>query len=109
MLCGPDTVPDLLGSPVPQGSEPPQSMPTPHNSLVDIIRMNAEGPKSVSGDSGSVQQHSMQDLPGFHRFVTHLERFSSDGRKAFARRTWAWLDRGGDDVIDNPAGRRRGG
>ena len=31
------------------------------NELADAIRTNAEGPKSASGDSGSMQQHP---LPG---------------------------------------------
>lgn len=39
MLCGPDKVPDLLAGPILRGSQPSQPEPTPHNSLVDIIRI----------------------------------------------------------------------
>ena len=30
--------------------------------LEDTIRTNAEGPKSASGDSGSMQQHSLPEV-----------------------------------------------
>jgi hypothetical protein len=31
------------------------------NDLEDVIRENATGPKSASGDSGSMQQHSLPE------------------------------------------------
>ena len=62
MLCGPDKVPDLLASPVLWGSQPSQPEPTPHNSLVDIIRENAAGPAEAHGDSGGVKQQPLPDM-----------------------------------------------
>ena len=69
MLCGPDKVPDLLASPVLWGSQPSQPEPTPHNSLVDIIQTNAEGPAEAHGDSGGMKQHSLQDQIAADRYL----------------------------------------
>jgi hypothetical protein len=30
--------------------------------LKDVIKQNAEGPRSASGDAGSMQQHSLPDM-----------------------------------------------
>jgi len=37
------------------------SSTTPHNSLVDIIKQNAEGPESAEADGVKVNQHSLPD------------------------------------------------
>jgi hypothetical protein len=37
--------------------------------LDDTIRTNAQGPKSASGDSGSMQQHSLQDQIAADRYL----------------------------------------
>ena len=37
--------------------------------LKDIILENARGPKKVSGDAGSVEQHSLQDQIAAERFL----------------------------------------
>ena len=37
--------------------------------LDDAIRTNAEGPKSASGDSGSMQQHSIPDQIAADRYL----------------------------------------
>ena len=42
---------------------------TPHNSLVDIIRENAEGPAEAQGDSGRVKQHSLADQIAADRYL----------------------------------------
>ncbi len=47
--------------------------PTPPSnesaSLKDAIAENAKGPKKVQGDSGSVEQHSLQDQIAAERFL----------------------------------------
>ena len=37
--------------------------------LKDVILENAKGPKKVTGDSGSVEQHSLQDQIAAERFL----------------------------------------
>ena len=37
--------------------------------LDDAIRTNAEGPRSASGDSGSMQQHSIPDQIAADRYL----------------------------------------
>jgi len=54
-------VSDLPGSPASGGFQASQPDPAPHNSLVDIIRENAAGPKRASGDAGSVEQHALSE------------------------------------------------
>ena len=73
MLCGPDNVFDLPWSPVLRGSQPTQSDLTPHNSLVDIIEENAQGPRSARGDVGEVQQHSLPDQIEADRYLAAQE------------------------------------
>ena len=69
MLCEPDNVLDLLGSPVLRGSQPTQSDPTLHNPLVDIIEQNAVGPAKASGDSGSIEQHKLADQIAVDKYL----------------------------------------
>jgi len=42
-------------------------------SLQDAIRENAAGPKRVQGDSGSVEQHSLQDQIAAAKFLASKE------------------------------------
>lgn len=37
--------------------------------LTDTIETNAEGPKRVTGDTGSVEQHSLQDQIAADRYL----------------------------------------
>jgi hypothetical protein len=39
------------------------------DSLVDIIEKNAEGPAKASGDSGSMEQHSLPDQIAADRYL----------------------------------------
>lgn len=48
------------------------------DSLVDIITDNATGPKSASGDAGSVQQHSLPDQIAADK---HLQSKKAMGNK----------------------------
>ena len=41
--------------------------------LEDVIRENASGPKRVQGDSGSVDQHSLQDQIAADRYLASKE------------------------------------
>ena len=49
--------------PIPPGDNPPPSQ------LKDAIIENALGPKKVSGDAGSVEQHSLSDQIAAERFL----------------------------------------
>ncbi|HBT76759.1 MAG TPA: hypothetical protein DEB39_07495 [Planctomycetaceae bacterium] len=48
------------------GPTPPSNEPS---TLKDAIAENAKGPKKVQGDSGSVEQHSLQDQIAAERFL----------------------------------------
>ena len=47
--------------------------------LTDAIRTNAEGPKSASGDSGSMQQHSITDQIAADRYLASKKASQSKG------------------------------
>jgi len=47
--------------------------------LTDAIRTNAEGPKSASGDSGSMQQHSIPDQIVADRYLASKNASRSKG------------------------------
>jgi hypothetical protein len=47
--------------------------------LDDAIRTNAEGPKSASGDSGSMQQHSLPDQIAADRYLASKRASQSKG------------------------------
>jgi len=47
--------------------------------LDDAIRTNAEGPKSASGDSGSVQQHSIPDQIAADRYLASKKAARAKG------------------------------
>ena len=48
-------------------------------SLDEAIRENAEGPKRAAGDSGSVEQHSLQDQIAADRFLASKKAAASKG------------------------------
>jgi hypothetical protein len=47
--------------------------------LDETIRTSAEGPKSVSGDSGSVQQHGIPDQIAADRYLASKKASRSKG------------------------------
>ena len=47
--------------------------------LTDAIRTNAEGPKSASGDSGSMQQHSLPEQIAADRYLASKNASQSKG------------------------------
>jgi hypothetical protein len=47
--------------------------------LDETIRTNAEGPKSASGDSGSMQQHSIPDQIAADRYLASKKAARSKG------------------------------
>ena len=47
--------------------------------LDDAIRTNAEGPKSASGDAGSMQQHSLPDQIAADRYLESKKAARSKG------------------------------
>jgi hypothetical protein len=47
--------------------------------LDEAIRTNAEGPKSASGDSGSMQQHSIPDQIAADRYLASQEGRTVEG------------------------------
>jgi hypothetical protein len=47
--------------------------------LKETILENAHGPKRVQGDSGSVEQHSLQDLIAAERFLQSKKAVQSKG------------------------------
>jgi len=47
--------------------------------LDETIRTNAEGPKSASGDSGSMQQHSIPDQIAADRYLESKKAARSKG------------------------------
>jgi hypothetical protein len=47
--------------------------------LSDVILDNAQGPKRVQGDAGSVDQHSLQDLITAERFLQSKKAVQSKG------------------------------
>ena len=61
------------------------SSPTPHNSLVDIIRQNAEGPKEASADGVNVQRHSLPDQIEADKYLASKTAVSKSPAKAFTR------------------------
>ncbi len=48
--------------------------------IIDAIKANAAGPKSVSGDSGSVQQHDLNSQIAADKHVAAAEGVKSKGR-----------------------------
>ena len=53
--------------------------------LDSTIRDNAAGPKRASGDSGSVDQHSLQDQIAADKYLAGKTAVSSNPAKAFVR------------------------
>ena len=53
--------------------------------LDSAIRDNAAGPKRASGDSGSVDQHSLRDLIETEKYLAGKTAVSSNPAKAFTR------------------------
>ena len=49
------------------------------SALKDAILENAKGPKKVSGDAGSVEQHSLQDQIAAERFLASKEATRKPG------------------------------
>jgi hypothetical protein len=47
--------------------------------LDDTIRTNAQGPKSASGDSGSMQQHSIPDQIAADRYLESKKAAQAKG------------------------------
>jgi len=47
--------------------------------LTDQIRENAQGPRRASGDSGSVEQHSLQDQIAADRYLASKEAAKRKG------------------------------
>lgn len=43
------------------------------SNLEDTIRENASGPKKATGDSGSIEQHSLQDQIAADRYLASKE------------------------------------
>ncbi len=52
---------------------------TIENSMIDIIKDNAAGPKSASGDAGSVQQHSLPDQIAADKHIESKKAMASKG------------------------------
>lgn len=50
------------------------------NNLETIIRNNAEGPAKASGDSGSVEQHSLADQIEADRYLASKQAMSQKRR-----------------------------
>ena len=53
--------------------------------LDNTIRENASGPKRASGDTGSVEQHSIKDQIKADKYLAGKGAVSTDPTKAFAR------------------------
>ena len=53
--------------------------------LKDTIKDNAAGPKRASGDSGSVDQHSLADQIAADKYLAGKEAASKNPAKAFTR------------------------
>jgi hypothetical protein len=47
--------------------------------LTEQIRENAQGPRRASGDSGSVEQHSLQDQMAADRYLASKEAAKRKG------------------------------
>jgi hypothetical protein len=47
--------------------------------LIDTIEANAAGPKRVTGDQGTVEQHSLQDQIAFDKYKRSLDTANSGG------------------------------
>jgi len=56
------------GISIPKPPTPPEDN-SPPSQLKDAILENALGPKKVSGDAGSVEQHSLSDQIAAERFL----------------------------------------
>jgi len=50
------------------------------NELDDKIRENAEGPAKVTGDAGSVEQHSLRDQIEADRYLNSKQAANTKGR-----------------------------
>ena len=50
------------------------------NALNQIVTDAASGPASVSGDAGSVQQHSLRDLVAMHQYLSGVLAANSPTR-----------------------------
>jgi len=65
------------------GTDPkPDPSPDPDSTssnLKDAILENAKGPKKVTGDSGSVEQHSLQDQIAAERFLQSKQASQKPG------------------------------
>jgi len=53
--------------------------------LDNTIRDNAAGPKRASGDSGSVEQHSLADQIEADKYLAGKDAVSKNPAKAFTR------------------------
>lgn len=53
--------------------------------LGDIIRDNASGPRRASGDSGSVEQHSLKEQIEAEKFLASKKAMVKNPAKAFTR------------------------
>jgi len=53
--------------------------------LDNTIRENAAGPKRASGDSGSVDQHSLKDQIEADKYLAGKDAASKNPAKAFTR------------------------
>ena len=53
--------------------------------LGDAIRENASGPRRASGDSGSVEQHSLKDQIEAEKFLASKETMAKNPAKALVR------------------------
>ncbi len=51
--------------------------------LEQTIRQNAAGPAEVSGDAGTVKQHSLKEQIEADRYL--------ESKRAARKRGWAWL------------------
>lgn len=56
------------------------SLMTTHNSLIDIILENAQGPAEAHGDSGGVKQHSLKDQIEADRYLASKQATKKKSR-----------------------------
>lgn len=55
-------------------------MPEPTDSLEQVIRDNAAGPKRAQGDAGSVDQHSLKDQIDADRYLASKQAAARPAR-----------------------------
>ena len=53
--------------------------------LASAIRENAAGPRRASGDSGSMEQHSLKDQIEAEKFLASKNAVATNPAKAFTR------------------------